>query len=148
MWTITFVERSHLSGNCLTLLRNIKWRQILKSYSKLLIWKSNSVLDTVICGVSVKWPCYMVTSSPFKMSSAIVTALSTQKPKYQNTQSLDMILHILVLDGCVFMWMCWVFVCLSLQAIMSNFLKNMFIFACLDSSSKLKTQNSCETIQV
>lgn len=60
-------------------------------------------LDTVceFLVVSVKRSCYVVLSTPFEMSSGIITALPTQKDKYQNMQSLGMTLCILVSYGCV-----------------------------------------------
>lgn len=108
----------------LCVLRNSKWRQILKDYMKIVISKSNLMLDTVICGLEVvsllSGLVIWLHQLPL-MSSATINALQMQKTQCQNTQLLDVILHILVLEGCILCERVGFLVCLSLQAIISNF---------------------------
>lgn len=89
---------------------------------KIVISKSNLMLGTIICGLEVvsllSGLVIWLHQLPL-MSSATINALQMQKTQCQNTQLLDVILHILVLEG-----LCervGVLICLSLQAIISNF---------------------------
>lgn len=94
------------------------------------------MLGTVICDLQVVSlsSCLVVWLHQLPlMCSATLSALQMQKSQYQNTQLLDMILHILVLEGHVLCEHVGIlFACLCRQSSVAS--KSMFIFACLESS--------------